>query len=149
MKHYLLKNTDGNVQIMTAFAREDGSYPVPDDEIKKWAPYKRAEVQSWREIAPEHLPKDRSFRNAWRDGGKTVDVDMPKARNIHRDRLREMRIPKFAALDIEMTRAFNNPSKQKEIEAQRQKLRDIPQDPSIEKASTPEELLAIMPDILK
>lgn len=149
MKYFLLKNVDGGVQVMQMVPQEDGRYSTPDEEVAKWRPSKQKEVQSWREIEPGHLPKDRSFRDAWSDGGKTVDVDMPKARGIHRDRLRALRAPKLAALDIEMTQAFNSKEKQIAIDAKRQALRAVTDDHAIDAAETPEELLAVLPDALK
>lgn len=144
MKHFLLNNTDGSVQVMQLVPQRDGSYSTPEIEIAKWAPQKRADVKSWREIKLEHVPKDRSFRNAWCDvtPEPAVDIDMPKARDIQRDRLRALRSPKLAALDIEMSRAFDDKAKQKEVESKRQALRDVTKHPSIEAATTSEELLA-------
>jgi hypothetical protein len=152
MKHFLLKNADGSVQVMEMHQQPNGSHSTPEAEIAKWAPHKRDEVNSWREITRDDIPvmdRGRHFRDAWRDGGKAVDVDMPKARDIHRERLRTMRTSKLSALDIEMTRAFDDKAKQGEIEKRRQALRDVTADPAIEKASTPEELLAVLPDALK
>jgi len=153
MKHYLLKNADGSVQVMIMVPQEEGSYSTPEAEIAKWHPDKQKEhqVQSWREIKPAHVPKDRTFRDAWCDVTQkpTVDIDMTKARDIQRNRLRAMREPKLAALDVEMTRAFADPAKQAAIDAKRQALRDVTKDPLIDAAKTPEELIAAIPDVLK
>lgn len=151
MKSFLLKNADGSVQVMHLVQQKDGLYSSPEVEIAKWTSQKRAEVQSWREVKLEHLPKDRTFRNAWCDvtPTPTVDIDMPKARNIQRERLRALREPKLVALDVEMSRAFNDPAQQKSIEARRQALRDVTKDPAIERAETPEALAAVVPEALR
>ncbi len=155
MKYFLIKNQDGTVQFMQMLRQPpeylDSSYSTPDAEIAKWAPHKQKEVESWREIDLEHLPKDRTFRDAWRDSGKAVDIDMPKARDIHRNTLRALREPKLKELDIEYQKAdeTGDGAKKKEIAARKQALRDVTASPAIEKAATPEELMAAIPDVLK
>lgn len=152
-KLYILKRVDDGITVLQILNNDDGSYPTPEEVIAKMAPHVQAAIISWREIEPreEYFPGNLAFRDAWCDvtPEPKIDINIPKARDIHRDRLRAMRAEKFTALDIEMTRAFDNPSKQKDIEAKRQALRDVTQDPSIEKANTPEELMAVIPDILK
>ena len=155
MKHYLLKNADGSVQVMIMVPQENGSYSTPEAEIAKWHPDKQKEhqVQSWREIKPAHVPKDRTFRDAWCDVTQkpTVDIDMTKAKDIHRNRLRALRAPKLAALDIESMKAViaKDDSKTNEVEARKQALRDVTKAPLIDAAKTPEELIAAIPDVLK
>lgn len=149
MKHFVLKNVDGSVQVMQLIEQTDGTYSTPEVEIAKWAPQKRAEVESWREISVDELPADRAFRDAWCDVAKKVDVDMPKAREIHRGRLRKLRADKLAALDIDMTRAFGDYPKQTAIDAKRQELRDVTKHPSIDEAKTPEELMKAGLDVIE
>ena len=151
MKYYLIKNADGSVSVMTMVVQPDGSFSTPDADMAKWHPTLKDNVVSWREIKPSHIPRDRAFRDAWCDvtAAPTIDINMTKAKDIHRNRLRAMREPKLAALDVEMTRAFADPAKQAAIDAKRQALRDVTKDPSIEAAKTPEELIAVIPDVLK
>jgi hypothetical protein len=94
------------------------------------------------------LPNDREFRNAWTWDG-AVTIDMVKARDIQREKLRTIRKPLLEALDIEMTRAYKDPALQDQIDAERHVLRDVTSDPAIEAAQTPDELKAVMPNILK
>lgn len=98
------------------------------------------------------IPADRTFRDAWayRPGG--CQVDMAKAREIHRGRLRELRAPKLAALDVDYLRALERGAPSAEIAAiaaKKQALRDAPADPAIEAAATPEALRAVMPRALQ
>lgn len=120
-------------------------------EIAQWGTDQQAEVTSWRTMPDDAIPVDRAFRTAWCDTTPdlVIDIDMPKARDIHRERLRALRAPLLAALDVEMTRAYRDPSKQDEIEAERQVLRDVTADKEIEAATTPEELKAVLPAVLK
>src|SRR5688572_16429081 len=62
---------------------------------------------SWRVVPNDYVndQTDRTFRNAWKDGPRKPDVDMPKAREIVRHRLREARAPLLDALDIAYQRA--------------------------------------------
>lgn len=101
-------------------------------------------------IEPSELP-DRTFRNAWKHDGDKVDVDMPKAREIHKDNLRLLRAPKLAALDIEYQRADErgDVARKVEIAVQKQALRDVTNAAGIDAAQTPEELKAAIPDALK
>lgn len=88
------------------------------------------------------LPQSRDFRQAWVQHGSRVEIDMTKAREVHRDRIREQRAPMLAALDIEYQRAdeVGDTSLKKEIAAKKQALRDATADPSIDAAQTPDEL---------
>jgi hypothetical protein len=72
---------------------------------------------------------------------------MNKARNIWRDKLRLLRSPILAKLDIDFLRAIetNNLEKQEEIKQNKQILRDAPNDPRINSAETIDELLSINP----
>lgn len=81
------------------------------------------------------------FRDAWDFDGATPVLVMSKARDVHRDRLRALRAPKLAALDVEQLRGRN-------VDAQKQALRDVTDDPAIDAANTPEELLAAIPSVL-
>jgi hypothetical protein len=108
---------------------------------------------SWR-IVPDDFSDeatDRTFRDAWMDdGGKKPGVDMGKARDIHRRRLRIMRFPVLEALDADYMKADEASDQQtkKRIAARKQALRDVPADPAIDKARTPDELKAVIPAAL-
>lgn len=88
------------------------------------------------------IPADRTFRAAW-----TADltVDMDKARDIQRDRLRDERAPMLAALDVEYQRADERGDDEAKaaVAAQKQALRDITKADEIEAAKTPDELKAL------
>jgi hypothetical protein len=96
------------------------------------------------------IPADRTFRSAWQVDGFSVAVEMTKAREIHKEHLREMRAPLLAESDVEFVRALelNDRQLQAEIAAKKQALRDVTADPSIAAARTPEQLKAAIPDAL-
>lgn len=97
-----------------------------------------------RIIDKSGVPSDRTFRNAWK---ADLTVDMPKAREIHREHLRQMRAPLLQALDVEYQRADErgDPAEKQRIAARKQVLRDVTKDVAIEAAQTPEELKAAIP----
>ncbi len=98
------------------------------------------------------LPADRTFRNAWQlQGVKKVVVNLPKAKELHKNALRILRKPKLEALDLEFMRAVetNDVPQQKVIAAKKQMLRDVTADAAITAAETPEQLKAVLPDVLR
>lgn len=80
-----------------------------------------------------------------------ITINMGKAREIQRDRLRAMRVPLLNALDVEYQRADEQGDMvaKAAIAAKKQILRDVTKDPAIDAAETPEELAVVIPDILK
>lgn len=119
---------------------------VNRDVIGKWVPEARKTVLSVREV--DSFEKDRTFRQAWRDEG-TVRVNMPAAREIHRARIRAKRAKLFPELDAQVMRANEMGTDPSEAIAKKQRLRDLPADPAIDAAQTPEELKAAWPAILE
>jgi len=120
----------------------------PDELASKYVPNGFA----WHKIDIKDLPARDEYRNAWSFDGadKKVKPDMAKAREIHKTKLREMRVPKLAALDVEYQKAdeADDKVKKKEIAAKRQALRDVTSLPEIEAAADIATLKAIKPAIL-
>jgi hypothetical protein len=95
------------------------------------------------------LPGDVYFRDAWVASTDAVVVDMARARDVQRQTIRNARDPKLAALDIEFQRCLEYGEDTSAIVAQKEALRDAPQDPAIDAAQTPEELKAVWPAVLE
>ncbi len=74
-----------------------------------------------------------------------INVNMDKARDIHREKVRQARNPKLAAKDVEFQRALETGADTTAIVAAKQALRDAPAAANIEAATTPEELKAVQP----
>ena len=76
-----------------------------------------------------------------------IVINMQKAKEIKKYLVRAERKPLLDALDVEMLRAIesNNLSKQAEIAAKKQALRDATADPALINAATPEELKLAVP----
>lgn len=107
-----------------------------------------ADALTVRVVDFSEIPSDRSFRDAWKDIGRAVAVDMPKAREIHREKLRRLRKPKMEALDVEALRNLGSALKLAEIEAKKQELRDATAFPAIDSAATPDALKLAVPSCL-
>jgi len=69
-------------------------------------------------------------------------VDMAKAREIHKNNIREARTPKLAELDIEFQKALETGASTTDIVAKKQALRDAPADSGIAAASDTDALKA-------
>lgn len=85
---------------------------------------------------------DHDFHKTFEIIDSIIQVNIPAARDIIREKLRPLRDAKFAPLDVAFMRAVErgDVDKQKEIAAEKQKLRDITTHPAIENATTVEEL---------
>ena len=89
------------------------------------------------------VPAERTFREAWAftdTNSGVIDVDMGKARNIYRNKLREARKEALAKLDAQFMQALEKGKPSDHIAARKQELRDVTLDPAIEAATTPQEL---------
>tara|TARA_Y100000401_G_scaffold114344_1_gene116260 strand:- start:169 stop:447 length:279 start_codon:yes stop_codon:yes gene_type:complete len=71
-------------------------------------------------------------------------IDMAKAKEIHKNKIRDARIAKFAELDIEFQKAIetDDSTKKSEIATKKQALRDAPADSDIDAASDTDALKA-------
>jgi len=100
-----------------------------------------------RVCSRNELPKDRTFRDAWVHRGGKIDVDMPKAREIHRHRIRKARAKLLRKLDQEqlIAMAKDDRAALQKIESSKQALRDAPAHPSIDGAQSPDELKTAWP----
>lgn len=105
---------------------------------------------SHRYINDSQFPNDRTFRNAWTDDNptETVDVDVPKAKEIKKDMMRKDREPLLKKLDIAFMIATeqNDNAAQSTIAAKKQELRDVT---TLELPDDVEELKYFTPDCLK
>ena len=69
-------------------------------------------------------------------------VDMAKAREIHKDKIRLARAPKLADLDVEFQKAVEAGASTTDIVAKKQALRDAPADSGIAAANSADALKA-------
>ena len=74
-----------------------------------------------------------------------IKIDMAKAAEIQRNRIRAARDPLLAALDVEFMRAVErgDQAEQARVAAEKQRLRDLTKDPHLTAAQTVDELKII------
>lgn len=147
--------SDGSLAVMCFIVKEFNRDGTVRWERKADAEAINAEIEKagiaaaeWRIVTDEDLPESREFREAWKDEGNgKLSHDMPKVRGIHLERLRAQRNKLIEAEDVEFTKALGKKDQKKadEVEAKRQKLRDVPvtAQPLLEAAQTVEEVKAI------
>jgi hypothetical protein len=108
------------------------------------------DATGYHRINKADIPADRAYRDALAHDGVKLHHHMPKAREIHLDKLRRHRAIALEDLDKQWMRATAADDKHaaKAIEAKRQALRDMPttKRPHIEAASTVDELANIKLD---
>ncbi len=93
------------------------------------------------------IPAERTFRDGWEANTDTnvISVNMAKAKDIWRDKIRAARVEPLVALDTAFMKALETGADTSSIVAEKQALRDAPALASIESATTPEELKLIQP----
>ena len=87
------------------------------------------------------LPTDTNFQNAWVYKDGSVQVDLAKAKEVHREYIRRERKEKLAALDIEFQRALET-GDTSAVVAKKQALRDATADSAIDAATSTDQLKA-------
>lgn len=93
------------------------------------------------------VPEERVFRDSWEVNENTaiISVNMERAKDIWRDKIRQARIEPLAALDTAYMKALEVGADTTSIITQKQALRDAPALASIDAATNPDELKAIQP----
>ena len=71
-----------------------------------------------------------------------ITTDMAKAKEIHKNKIREARTPKLANLDVEFQKALETSADTTEIVSKKKALRDAPANAAIDAASNETELKA-------
>jgi hypothetical protein len=97
--------------------------------------------------ADYETPAERTFRNGWEANEDTgvISVNMEKAKDIWRDKIRVAREPELSKLDTAFMKAQETGADTTAIVAQKQALRDAPAHADIDAATTPDELKAVQP----
>ena len=88
------------------------------------------------------VPSNRDFRGAWSLSGTVISEDVTKAKEIFRDKIREVRAPLLEAKDVELMKALETGASTTDIAAAKNALRDAPAASAIDSATTMDELKA-------
>ena len=84
------------------------------------------------------VPSDRHFRGAWTLSGTTISEDLATAKDIFKDKVREVRTPLLAAEDVVYMKALEagDTDAQAASVAKKKALRDAPAASAITSADT-------------
>lgn len=110
------------------FTNENGgvSVCVPTGELDIMATKAKDTPSHSIIVSDSALPQeDNDFFDAWELNGSTVTVNLDKAKNITKNRLRMERAPLLAAQDVAFQRALETGADTAAIVAEKQRLRDI------------------------
>lgn len=107
-----VRNTIGETIMTDADIEQRAWDRLPDDAINP------------QFVEADTVPTDRTFRNAWENNGG-IKVNMTKAKDITKDRLRAERKPLLEAQDVLFQRALETGASTAEIVKEKQRLRDI------------------------
>ena len=72
------------------------------------------------------VPANRDFRGAWSLSGNVISEDLTKAKEIFKDKVREVRKPLLEAKDVELMKALETGADTSAIASAKQALRDAP-----------------------
>lgn len=139
---YLIERADGGISVMELQDKDD-----LDRAMMQWASCARPHEIPAKAVLPiVDEPTDElsnEFFNGWKHvGGGRVGFDMPKCREIQKAKLRVARAPMLAALDVDYQRAdeAGDNKRKQDITKEKQRLRDVTDDPRIAAAQTVDEL---------
>ena len=93
-------------------------------------------------ISKDKIPNSPYFLDAYDYASQKFSLNMSKAKEIHKNRIRQARITKLAELDIEFQKALETSASTTDIVAKKQALRDAPAASAIDSASSTDELIA-------
>ena len=93
-------------------------------------------------IQDSEIPKNTFFERAWKIVDGKIEMDIAKAREVHREHVRYARTSKLVELDIEFQRALETSSDTTSIVSKKKALRDAPANSAIDAAKTEAELIA-------
>ena len=84
------------------------------------------------------IPSNRDFRGAWSLSGKVISEDMTKAKELFKDKIREVRQPLLEAEDVVYMKALEagDSSAQTASAEKKKSLRDAPAALAIDSATT-------------
>lgn len=93
------------------------------------------------------IPAERTFRDGWEVNTDTrvISVNMAKAKDIWRDKIRHARIEPLANLDADFMKALETGADTSDIVSQKQALRDAPALAAIDEATNVAQLTAVQP----
>ena len=102
-------------------------------------------------VEVDTIPNDRTFRNSWvTEQGKSVEVDLDKAKILAKEKVRKARTPKFAELDVAYQRAdeAGDADAKAAVVVKKQTARDATADTKITNADSVDNLKTGMNEVI-
>jgi len=129
MAKIIYTNDNGNMVVITPVSTELTVEEIAAKDVPAG--------KSYNIVEDSNLPTDRSFRNAWIFSDDIIQVDMTKAKDLMRDKIREVRKDLLASEDVTFMRAVEtaDADAQAASAARKQALRDAPLASAISNAS--------------
>lgn len=125
MRKIIFTRSDGGISVVHPVRNTLGETLTTDAEIEQRAWDKLPEDAINPQFVDDtEIPTDRTFRNAWKDDNG-IKVDMGKAKDLTKDRLRAERKPLLEAQDVAFQRALESGASTAEIVKEKQRLRDV------------------------
>lgn len=142
-KRIVFENVDGTIGIIIPAPKARFESETEDDFLDRIAEKDVPQGLDYYIVDADELPEDRAFREAWVVDGGAIDIDLDKAKDAWKEKLRQDRAPLLEALDIDFMRAVENSDtvKQNQVKDQKQVLRDITN--LVDAAETLEDIKAI------
>ena len=90
---------------------------------------------SYHIVEDDEIPKNTFFERAWKIVDGKIEMDIVKARDVHRENIRIARQEKLEELDIEFMKAQETGADTTDIVAKKNALRNAPADSDIDAAT--------------
>tara|TARA_X000001388_G_scaffold68868_1_gene56984 strand:- start:372 stop:827 length:456 start_codon:yes stop_codon:yes gene_type:complete len=114
-------------------------YPIlPVEDCVKDVP----DGLSYYIVEDSEIPKNTFFDRAWKIVNGKIEMDIAKAREVHKENIRRARLEKLVELDIDFQKALETGADTASIVSKKQALRDAPANTAINAATTEAELKA-------
>lgn len=124
MNNIVWKNADGSISVTYLVEAQNADLHAEELQFN-------GDIPADSEMVAKNIdiPTDREFRGAWAwiTEDPVIDIDMDKAVEVTKIRLRQERQPHLAKLDTEYLKADEdgNTTEKKRIKTEKQRLRDI------------------------
>ena len=134
-KRIIYTNEEGGLSVVVPAPKSKLTVEqIAEKDVPSGVDYKIVDI--------DKIPEDRYFRDAWKKTSTGVGVDLPKAREVKMDKIRRVRNEKLKELDLETMKG-------NDVQAEKQVLRDLPDNTDLSKIKTSKELKEFTPKELK
>jgi len=148
-KRIVYQGEDGIAKVVIPAPEYLASGGTIDDLLEKVVPEDC--LDSADIVEADTIPNDRTFRNAWvTSKGKSAEVDLAKAKDVAKDKVRQARTPKFAELDVAYQRADEDGDSDAKaaVVVKKQTARDATADTKITNADSVDNLKTGMNEVI-